>query len=404
MVVSIRKLLITIIMYGLFIRQLYSYVGIPYSADPGSYAWQQLPAGNSLTVALEIIVLACLVMLILHEFSFFTYCTTRTYILIFLCLSMGIFYWTFLTALDIGLVEMLYSTTAPFVYLTGLCVCIGADVESYQYFLTHAKLIGTISLILSIVAYVLFLRTHPTGVLANSSVLVLYIQAFWLLCICSFGGGHSRSSTVYLEICIAGILAVLFNSRSWIIQTIIWLLSYAYCQDKRKGLVKVLKILALVMIMAVVVYNIINSLYPDILTHLINKPSVSDTRSAQYTDLFRQTHLTDFLFGRGYTFQYQSSLQGGLYSYIDNTYILILIRYGFSIGLMYPLMFIYPVVRRKYHKDVIPVLMWLAALGGLSIYCAPTLDLKSIALAVIAGHCLQQREYKEESEEHSVKC
>lgn len=186
MAVSIRKLLITIIIYGLFIRQLYSYVGIPYSVDPGSYAWQQLPAGNSLTVVLEIIVLACLAMLFLHEFSFFPYCTTRIYVLTFLCLSMGILYWMVLTVLDVGLVEILYSTTAFFVYLIGLCVCFGTNVESYQYFLKHAKLIGMISLILSIVAYVLLFRTHPTGILANSSVLVLDIQAFWLLCICSF--------------------------------------------------------------------------------------------------------------------------------------------------------------------------------------------------------------------------
>lgn len=148
------------------------------------------------------------------------------------------------------------------------------------------------------------------------------------------------------------------------------------------------KILVVSCIIAGGVYLFTNRYYPEVIMHLINKASPSYTRSAQYIDLFQQTRWWDFIFGRGFNFQYQSSLQGGTYSYIDNAYILMLVRYGISIGLMYPLIFLYPIWKRRVKMDAIPVIMWLAALGGLSIYCVTILDIKSIALAVLAGRCL----------------
>lgn len=148
------------------------------------------------------------------------------------------------------------------------------------------------------------------------------------------------------------------------------------------------KILVISSIIASGIYLITSRYYPEVMMHLINKASPSYTRSAQYTDLFQQTKGWDFIFGRGYNFQYVSSLQGGTYSYIDNAYILMLIRYGVLIGVTYPLIFIYPIWKRRLTIDIIPVFMWLAALGGLSIYCVTTIDMKSIALAVFAGRCL----------------
>lgn len=393
MIVSVRKILIKLIIYSLFFRQIYSYNGTPYTLTEGAYAWQQLPIGNNVTLILELVALLSMILLIVYEIPFFSCCLTMPYALIFIFLIFATFFWSVITAIDIGIITMFHSSTAPFVYITGLCVCIGADEKSYNYFLKHARIVGLLSLVMSIVAYILFLQEHPTGILSNSSVLVLYIQAFWLLCIYSLGGGQSRKRTVYTEICISGVLAVLFNSRSWIIQSIIWLVVYSYCQGKRKGLVKVLKILALVIIMFLIVYYFVDMLYPDVLSYLVNKPSISDTRSGQYTDLFNQTTGLDFLLGQGYGFQYRSTIQGGSYSYIDNAYLFMLIRYGISIGLIYPLIFIYPVVKHRFGKEIIPIIMWLAALGGLSVYCTIMLDIKSIALAIIAGRCLYQSSY-----------
>ena len=153
-------------------------------------------------------------------------------------------------------------------------------------------------------------------------------------------------------------------------------------------MIKVAKNLVISCVIAGGVYLFTNRYYPDVMMHLINKASPSYTRSAQYTDLFQQARWWDFILGIGHNFQYQSSLQGGLYSYIDNAYILMLVRYGVLIGMTYPLIFLYPIWKRRLKMDTTPVFMWLAALGGLSIYCATTLDIKSIALAILAGRCL----------------
>lgn len=389
MKISVRKSLLCIVLYGGLFRQVYSYLNAPYTTAPGSYAWEQLPLGNNLTTILEIIVLIAMIGLFVYEAPYFSSCATKPYILICIGLFLGSLFWTIMTALETGVVYMLYSSTAPFVYMTGLCVCVGMDEISYQFFLRHAHCIGVISIMISILSYTDFLKGHPISILGNSSVLVFYIQGFWLLCLHSLGGrGQNKPKTVYAEIVFAGILAVLFNSRSWIIQTIIWLLSYSYSRGRSSGLIKVAKILVIVGVIAGGVYLFTNRYYPEVMMRLINKASPSYTRSSQYTDLFQQTRWYDFIFGRGYNFQYQSSLQGGTYSYIDNAYILMLVRYGILIGLAYPLVFLYPIWKRRLKMDTIPVFMWLAALGGLSIYCATILDIKSIALAVLAGRCL----------------
>jgi hypothetical protein len=36
-----------------------------------------------------------------------------------------------------------------------------------------------------------------------------------------------------------------------------------------------------------------------------------------------------------------------------------------------------------------PILLWLFALGGLSIFCAIIVDVKSVILPIVAGRCMK---------------
>lgn len=83
----------------------------------------------------------------------------------------------------------------------------------------------------------------------------------------------------------------------------------------------------------------------------------------------------------------------GYYSHIDNAYLFMLARYGVWIGVFYPLVFLLPIWRtfrnRMLNKrNAIILFMWLCALGGLSVYCVTTVDIKSVAMAVLAGRTL----------------
>ena len=134
MKISVRKSLLCIVLYGVLFRQVYSYLNAPYTTSIGSYAWEQLPLGNNLTIILEIIVLIAMIGLIVYEAPYFSSCATKPYILIYTGLFLGSLFWTIMTAFETGVVYMLYSSTVPFVYMTGVCVCVGMDEISYHFF------------------------------------------------------------------------------------------------------------------------------------------------------------------------------------------------------------------------------------------------------------------------------
>ena len=144
----------------------------------------------------------------------------------------------------------------------------------------------------------------------------------------------------------------------------------------------------LVCLLTIIIVFVLVNVFPDFLDILINKKSPVDTRAGQYKDIFEQTNFWQFIFGSGYGFSYYSSIQGKIYNYIDNAYILMLLRYGIIIGFSYTLMFVIPLFKSKFARQSMPILLWLFALGGLSIFNATILDIKSIALPVVAGRCM----------------
>lgn len=355
-----------------------------------SYGYQQLPIGDTITFITNIIVLGSMIALFVIKLPTFR-CWTGYSIIIFVMLT-GIVFWTALAAFDVGLVQLIYESTPPFVYCTALGFIVGFDDKLFENLIKHIRIIGFASIAMSIVFYVLFLQAHfgSLVILGNSATLVYFVQGFWLFCIWCFFSSKSVGNRIYLLLGLMAVLAILFNSRSWIIQIVIWTLAYAYFKDSRSGLIKAFRYIVVIGLLTGIVYAIVSYFTPEILESLIRK-STQDTRSQQYKDIFEQTTIWNWIFGSGYFFQYYSQLQGGWYSYIDNAYILLFVRYGLSIGLTYPLIFISPIIGtiRKcgIQKEVIPVIMWMMALGGLSVYCVTTIDIKSFAIAAAAGRC-----------------
>lgn len=388
-----KSLLLGIIFLGLLLKQIYSYSEARYILAAGSnYGYQQLGMENSITCIIKLVVLLSLICLFWIERSYVEQTIGKGYFFIIVILVLGTAFWLLVTLLKYSFWQLLFESTPPYVYLTALAFCIGTDPDLYKSFLKYAKGIGFLSLAFSLFSYIVFLLNHPGSLLGNSSVLVYYIQGFWLLYIVSLSE-KKNFQIKWLAIIIAcGILAILFNSRSWIIQSVIWSIVYSFTTDRKKGLVRIAKILLVAVITLFIAYKLVDIYSPQTLAYLLKKMS-SDTRSMQYTELFAQTSIWDYIFGRGYDFSYRSKFMGGVYSYIDNAYLFMLVRYGISIGLMYPLVFLIPAWQTFRNsslnkRNAIILVMWLCALGGLSVYCTITLDIKSIALAVLAGRCL----------------
>ncbi len=384
-------LLLHTILYVSFFKQIYSYMGVEYVLSIGSsYGYKQSPNGDEIVLIMNIIVLVSLIVLFVIKLRAL-HCGVGYSIIIFAMIT-GIVFWTTLVASRINIVQHLHENTAPFVYCTALGIVVGFDNKLFENFIKHIRIIGFASIAISVVLYAQFLQAHygTLAILGDSAPLVFFVQGFWLICIWCFFSSKDVGNRIYLLLGLMAVLAILFNSRSWIIQTVIWTLAYAYFKDSRNGLLKSVRYIVVIALLTGIVYMIVSYFTPDILENLLEK-ATRDTRSQQYSDIFEQTTIWNWIFGSGYFFQYYSHLQGGWYSYIDNAYILSLVRYGLSIGLTYPLIYISPVIgimrKRGIQKEVIPIIMWLLALGGLSIYCAITMDIKCFAIAAAAGRC-----------------
>lgn len=390
--VRVDKLCLGIIMCGLFISQLYSYAGGGYTLIRGSsYGYQQLGIADTITSIIKLMVLCALCIMFVLKTAKTSVVVGRRYIYIILILVGGVFYWLSVTLLDHGLLSLLHESTPPYVYLTALAFCVGADEELYEDFLGYARIIGFISLAMSLIEYIRFLIVYPGSLLGNSSVLTYYIQAFWLLYIVSMVDREYRTKQIFVMIAFV-LLGILFNSRSWIIQSVIWAVVYSFYTDKRKGIIKLLKIAVILSAIMFVAYGLVSKYSPETLIYLLKKFG-TDTRSGQYTALLSQIKPWDFVIGKGYDFSYYDASMGGNYSYIDNAYLFMLIRYGIWIGILYPMVFLIPAWRtfrnrRVENRNAVILFMWLLALGGLSVYCVTTVDIKSVALAVLAGRTL----------------
>ena len=381
----ISNFLLVLLMYMLFFRQVYSYRGMPYvTQGKGSIVYEQMSMSNTITALTGLIALFCVLFLFLNT----RFVTSGAYLITGVVLMAGVCVWTVLAGFDVGFGQLVYTTTPPWVYVTALMFCVGLNEKLFVLFLKHAKILGILSVILCFVSTLSFFVSHGGNILADCSNLRYYIQGFWLLCICSFFDENTKKPFVYICVIFFAVMSFAFSSRSWLIQSGLWLIVYTYFSQKKKSVAKIVKTMVLAIILAVVAFVIVQRYFPELFDIISEKKSPMETRAFQYTDLFSQTNIWDFIIGKGYSFSYISSLTGEMYSYIDNAYLLMLVRYGLMIGLTYPLIFAIPAFKLRFSKQTMPLVLWLMALGGLSIFCATIMDLKSIAVPIVAGRCM----------------
>ncbi len=390
--IRIDKLLLMVILYGCFFSQVYSYIGRDITLVSNSFVYEQLPRSNSVTMSVSLLVLLSVILLFFVKLKDVQY--VGAYLWSIVVLIVAVIIWTIITLEDISMINLLYASAPPFLYLAVLFFVVGADEDCFQSFLKHARIIGVCSFILCV--YYFFSFRELLGLdarLGNSAYRTYNSQAFWLLLISGFCDKRmsSKYGLTMLLILSFAIMNVVNGSRSWIIQCILWAMAYMYFSRDKKGVLKFFKSLVYVGVLVFVVYQIMIINYPQLLENLLEKLS-NDTRSQQYVDLFAQTEFKDFLMGQGYFFTYNSQTQHGIYSYIDNAFLLLLIRYGVWIGIPYILSIGYPFLRftskRGVCKEIVPLLLWVLALGGLSTYCMVIMDLKTLSMAAVGGRCL----------------
>ena len=327
--IPVRKAMVYLIFFILMIKQLYSYAGMGYTLiENSTYGFQQLPRIGGVTIALDYLALALLITLFLVEYPKIIRKLTELGMTALLVMTGAVVCWAFITLIRYGAKTVLYSETTPEVYLTILAVVVGVDDKLYGSFSRIALRMGVFSLAASLTSYLLFLSKHPSGLMGNTAALILYVQGFWLVVIGSIDYFKKRKKRAFIcflmTICM--VLALLFNARSYVIQSLIWTLVFPYITTQKGKRGRFRGVWAAVVIGGLA-FAFVANFEPHLFETFMEKTD-RDTRSFQYIELFSQTNLKDFLIGQGYAFQYYSPTMGGFYSYIDNGYLFLMMRYG----------------------------------------------------------------------------
>lgn len=382
----------------LLLMYLYMYVNTTYELSFGSqYGYYQVWRLDYITVALRYCALFLLMITSYKYYKLSEMFEKSRWFVVYVFLFLLLSFWFCEALLSSSIQAMLYSVTSPLVYMAAIALFIGISDSGFNNF---AKLCMPISLILivaSVVSYLSFLSTHPLGLLADSAALTLYVNGFWLFAIGMVYNRTNQQKTnrviTWVALFVLVILAILFNARSWVIQSALLILLNIYIHSGKNKLKTVIKIAITVTVISLIALYIMKEYFPNAWEYMqlkINK----DTRSGQYDDLFSQVSIFQLLIGKGYYFTYNTGLKHE-YAYIDNSFLFVLVRYGIVVFSLYYIPYFYSLkalVTSRVDKDTqyyaFIVLMWLAALGGLSIFCVISIDIKSIAMPILAGRCI----------------
>lgn len=392
------QMLIGLLLPLMVVKIIYSYAGVPFTSMNNGNGWQQLAITDNITTLLTYVVLALVCFTFFYKARDIKITAEVVFLLIIFASAAG---WLILDVLEDGLISTLYNTSNILGYLTIVAFVIGCQKELFETIFKQCIPVAVFLLVVSIVSYVQFNMQVKNGVLGNSEALITFIASFWLFCIGSIYNLKARKYPllfIKLLAAVFPVLAVLLGSRSWLIQSVFWLFVYIYLEQNDKGFKKAGKIIFYGVALALILFYIINSYFNLAFDRLLDK---GDTRTFQYEQLFSQIDIWDLIVGQGQGFQYYQN--GKLYSYIDNGYVMVLMRYGVLVAIPYVACLVIPLIRAwKKRKELgtnigyaLIIIMWLAALGGLSVYNMVIIDIKSIIIPVAAGYltllCTQKK-------------
>jgi energy-coupling factor transporter transmembrane protein EcfT len=210
----------------------------------------------------------------------------------------------------------------------------------------------------------------------------LWATAFWIF---TAGKESMRSSfSKLILVFILVIVALVTNSRGWLLQST-FLLLYTVFSKKKKNKLSIIVNRVLIVVLIIVGVNWLKDYFLTAYTNLVNRID-ADTRSDQLTTFFSQVTMSEMIFGQGVSGRY--FWNGRSYGFIDNQLLFLCFRYGIVPMLVLLLMIIRGIVIgwKNKENEIYILLMWLAALLGLSVYFNISMDISNLIVMMLIGH------------------
>ncbi len=394
-----KNALFNLIFILLFIGNFYSYSIATWSTDSfGNIAL--VPGENYLTLALKYSAWLIGLSLSLSSRYFKILFTKNIYSLFFIIYSLLI--WTIITVFTDGLTSIFWVNISPLAYSTLLLIPLGCDSNCWK----NLKAISIPFAILNI-GLAIFWNYSSNSVIrldqslgGNNPILTYLVTGFWWLAVAIIDlkqRGVLPKMIVFILIVCCGVLAFQLTTRSWMIQSILLLLMWLSQIDERK-IIRLIVVSIVAILIVLLMNSIFESLYwQDAIDKLVIK-NQSDTRTFQYVEMFTQVPLWKWIIGGGMSATYISEITGGEYAFIDNQILLALFHYGVLLTIPWFYLWFKAIFQAFIQKSrkiseksyMFVLILWMFALGGLSVYNVVIINQNTVLMCIVLGYCMSR--------------
>jgi len=313
-------------------------------------------------------------------------------------LIMCVIFWFIMAIPDNGFVNTLYSPVSSLAYLPIFMLLIGGDEKLWRLLKSISPYMAIINILLSYSFYhtvVLGMGLRMTG---NNPVTVYLVTTIWWIAVSIIDFYEKKiilKCLIYALLVGCGLIAFSMTTRSWMIQSSL-LFILATLQLGKNRFSKLIIVVCAVIGIYYVIEMIFSSYSWSGEVEAFNNKNKIDTRSFQYEEMYEQVDLLTWIFGGGINATYKSQVGGNEYRYIDNQYIFTAFHYGVILLSCWLNIWLKPIVRifkdnRFKFKEKLPMyicILWMCALGGLSVYNVIVINTQNMVMSIVLGRCM----------------
>lgn len=313
--------------------------------------------------------------------------------LLILCLLLSV--WLLISFVSEGLTETLYSPVSPIGYAPIFLILLGGDDRCWVTIKKTAVIFAVIYLGL---AYSYFFACKDLILQnGNTPVVTFMVSAFWWIAVSTLNfkqNGKLYKVVIFILIVCFAALSFSVTYRSWIIQSVLLLLTLGIQIGKRANS-RFISICIMALGITFGAYYFATSEKWSKEQDRLTEKNKMDTRGFQYSEMIEQVPIEEWVIGGGLNATYRSSVGGQEYKYIDNAYLFTAFHYGIFVLIAWVIIWskgIYQLFRIRSiplrRKNVMFIcILWLFALGGLSVYNVIVNNSQNCLMSIALGRC-----------------
>lgn len=345
--------------------------------------------------------LSTVILLFLLVKCFFKYIKRVPRVLGFAAAILLVYYlvWTVISFYSASFGEVFFESIATTIIIMPLLFFLGYDDKLWN--IVQKRLPFVVALFLALFYATFFVFWEKYGIVETMNATYKHffcyaITSIWLFCLID------TSSTILkiikkLFMVLLVLAAFITRSRSWVLQSLLFLFIVSLKRGKKSKLSSfLLSILAIL-----IVVFAISIVFPNITGELFAR-GLEDTRTGQYITFFSKYSFQDLIMGCGINASY-TYLGEANYRYFDNQFIFTMFHYGILPVLYWCMLGISLFLKAKSKDRMVDNgqevyaaktcwLLVLLAYLGVSVYYQIGMDLNSVFVMILIGRAIKVKQ------------